>query len=177
VTGTMTRSDAVPIADVQRDFDEFYTATFPVLRSQLFAYLGDRAEAQDVVQEALCRAYSKWKTISTYQDPYAWVRRVAWNLASSRFRRRRTALNFLRGQREEHAEGPSPDRIVLVAALAKIPAQLRKAVVLHYIGDLSVAEIAAQEEVAEGTVKSWLSRGRAALGKQLAERKEGRSNV
>ncbi len=167
----------MPVIDVQRDFDEFYAATFPVLRSQLFAYLGDRAEAQDVVQEAFCRAFIRWKSISAYQDPFAWVRRVAWNLATSRFRRRRTAVNFVRGQREEHADGPSPDRIVLVAALAKIPAQLRKAVVLHYIGDLSIAEIAEQENAAEGTVKSWLSRGRAALGEQLAERKEGRSHV
>jgi RNA polymerase sigma-70 factor (ECF subfamily) len=98
------------------------------------------------------------------------------NLATSRFRRRRTALNFLRGQREQHVQEPSADRIVLVAALAKIPAQLRKAVVLHYIGELTIAEIAVQEDVAEGTVKSWLSRGRAALGKELAERKEGGRN-
>jgi len=173
----MTSSNAVPIVDVQRDFDELYTAAFPVLRSQLFAYLGDRAEAQDAVQEAFCRAFTKWKTISTYQDPFAWVRRVAWNVATSGFRRRRTARSFLRKQREQHVEGPSPDRVVLVAALAKIPPQLRKAVVLHYIGELSVAEIAAQEDVAEGTVKSWLSRGRAALGAQLAEREEGRSDV
>ncbi|GAB3860410.1 SigE family RNA polymerase sigma factor [Dactylosporangium cerinum] len=177
MTTTMTRGDTKPSVDQHSDFDEFYAAAFPVLRSQLFAYLGDRAEAQDAVQEAFCRAFSKWKTISAYEDPSAWVRRVAWNVATSRFRRRRTALNFLRNQREVHAEEPSPDRVALVAALAKIPAQLRKAVVLHYIGELSVAEIAAQEDVAEGTVKSWLSRGRAALGAQLAERKEGRSNV
>jgi RNA polymerase sigma-70 factor (ECF subfamily) len=169
----MTHADAAAVVDVQRDFDEFYARTFPVLSSQLFAYLGDRAEAQDVVQEAFCRAFSRWKHISGYQDPVAWVRRVAWNLATSRFRRRRTAMNFLRRQREEHLQEPSPDRIVLVEALAKIPAQLRKAVVLHYIGDLTIAEIAAQEDVAEGTVKSWLSRGRAALGEQLAERRKG----
>jgi RNA polymerase sigma-70 factor, ECF subfamily len=177
VTAAMSRHKVTPAVDVQRDFDEFYAATFPVLRSQLFAYLGDHAEAQDVVQEAFCRAFGKWKHISGYQDPFAWVRRVAWNLASSRFRRRRTASRFLRGQREAHAAEPSPDRIVLVAALAKIPAQLRRAVVLHYIGELTIAEIAAQEDVAEGTVKSWLSRGRAALGQQLAERTEGRSHV
>jgi RNA polymerase sigma-70 factor, ECF subfamily len=176
VTAVMADVGTVPV-DVQRDFDEFYGAAFPVLKSQLFAYLGDRAEAQDVVQEAFCRAFSRWKSIREYQDPFGWVRRVAWNLATSRLRHRKTALNFIRSQRQEHSEGPSPDRIVLVAALAKIPAQLRKAVVLHYIGQLSVAEIAEQEDVAEGTVKSWLSRGRAALGEQLAERKEGTSHV
>ncbi len=157
----------------ERDFDEFYAAGFPILRTQLYAYVGDRAEAQDLAQEAFCRAYTKWKTISRYQDPFAWVRRVAWNLATSKLRRRKTALNFLRRQREEYTDGPSPDRVALIVALAKIPAQLRQAVVLHYIGGLSIAEIADQEDVAEGTVKSWLSRGRAALGEHL---KEGRTS-
>lgn len=40
---------------------------------------------------------------------------------------------------------------------------------LHYMAQLSVAEIAVQEDVAEGTVKSWLSRGRSALAAQLVE--------
>jgi RNA polymerase sigma-70 factor, ECF subfamily len=168
---------ALRVAESHRDFDEFYGATFPGLRSQLYAYLGDRAEAQDVVQEAFCRAFVRWKKISGYEDPVAWVRKVAWNLATSRFRRQRTAMNFLRRQREEHLDGPSPDRVALVRALATIPAQQRRAVVLHYIGQLSVAEIAEQEGVAEGTVKSWLSRGRAALSARLADTRKGKGNV
>jgi RNA polymerase sigma-70 factor, ECF subfamily len=156
------------VADsVAHDFDEFYAAKFDVLRAQIYAYLGDRTEAQDLVQEAFCRAYARWKKVCRYEDPYAFVRRVAWNLATSRLRRQKTSMNFLRRQREEHSDGPSPDRVALVAALAKIPPQLRKAVVLHYLGHLSVAEIAVQEDVAEGTVKSWLSRGRAALASHL----------
>ncbi|MGC4849004.1 RNA polymerase sigma factor [Micromonospora sp. DT15] len=166
----MTAAAAAPRAstkDDQRDFDEFYATKFDVLRSQLYAYLGDRAEAQDLVQEAFCRAYTRWARIRQYDDSYAWVRRVAWNLATSRLRRQKTSAIFLRRQREEHHDGPSPDRVALVAALSKIPPKLRKAVVLHYLGQLSVAEIAVQENVAEGTVKSWLSRGRTALAGHL----------
>jgi DNA-directed RNA polymerase specialized sigma24 family protein len=44
-------------------------------------------EAQDVVQEAFCRALTQWREISTYEEPVAWVRRVAWNLATSQIRR------------------------------------------------------------------------------------------
>jgi hypothetical protein len=65
--------------------------------------------------------------------------------------------------------GPLPDRIALVGALAALPARQRRAVVLHHIGGLSTAEIAEQEGVAEGTVRSWLSRGRAALAAGLAD--------
>ncbi len=149
------------------DFDDFYAANYARLTLQLYAYLGDQHEAQDLVQEAFCRAYAQWKAVAEYQEPLAWVRRVAWNLATSRFRRQRTARNFIRKQREEHVEGPSPDRVALTRALAQIPEQHRRAVVLYYLGQLSVAEIALQEGVAEGTVKSWLSRGRTALGAQL----------
>lgn len=162
----------VPATGTVRDFDAFYLAHYNKLTLQLYAYLGDQHEAQDLVQEAFCRAYSRWKTVGDYEEPLAWVRRVAWNLATSRFRKQKTATNFLRKQREEHMEGPSPDRVALTKALSGIPEHHRRAVVLFYLGQLSVAEIAEQEGVAEGTVKSWLSRGRAALGAQLTGEKE-----
>jgi RNA polymerase sigma-70 factor (ECF subfamily) len=99
----------------------------------------------------------------------AWVRRVAWNLATSRWRRARTALRFLDGRRfEPVVDGPSPDRVALMEALATLPAAQRRAMVLHYLADLPLAEIADREGVAEGTVKSWLHRGRVALAVHLA---------
>lgn len=163
----------VPTTESLPDFDEFYSANYLRLTVQIYAYLGDQHEAQDLVQEAFCRAYSRWKTVGGYAEPLAWVRRVAWNLATSRFRKQKTAVNFLRKQREEHVEGPSPDRVALTRALSKIPEHHRRAVVLYYLGQLSVTEIALQEGVAEGTVKSWLSRGRAALGNQLTGERGG----
>lgn len=97
------------------------------------------------------------------------MRRVAWNLAVSRWRRARTAILHLRRQRpaEPRVEGPSPERVALIAALGTLPAPQRRAVVLHYLADLPLAEIAAREGVAEGTVKSWLHRGRSALNARL----------
>ncbi|MBG6139975.1 RNA polymerase sigma-70 factor (ECF subfamily) [Longispora fulva] len=138
---------------------------------QLFAYTNDLGQAQDVVQEAFCRALARWNKISKYEDPVAWVRRVAWNLATNKFRRAQVAMAFLRKQREERVEGPSPDRVALAAALATLPENHRRAVILHHLADLPIAEIAAQENVAEGTVKSWLSRGRTALATQLKEKR------
>jgi RNA polymerase sigma-70 factor, ECF subfamily len=150
------------------DFADFYGAHFRGLVIQLNAYFGDLEQAQDVVQEAFCRALDRWKTISGYDDPVAWVRRVAWNLAISQWRRGRLARVFALWHREESIAGPGPERVALVRALATLPLTHRRAVILHYLADLPVAEIAQQEGVAEGTVKSWLSRGRAALSAQLA---------
>ncbi|OLE23116.1 MAG: RNA polymerase subunit sigma-70 [Actinobacteria bacterium 13_1_20CM_3_71_11] len=151
------------------DFSEFYAAHFHSLTVQLFAHTGDLNEAQDVVQEAFCRALARWSRIVTYDDPVAWVRRVAWNLATSRWRRVRTAVAFAKRQREEQVAEPSPDRVVLVAALARLPERQRQAVVLHYLADLPLAAIALELGVAEGTVKSWLHRARTALADQLVE--------
>lgn len=149
------------------DFSEFYAAHFHSLTVQLFAHTGDLGEAQDVVQEAFCRALARWSRLVEYDDPVAWVRRVAWNLATSRWRRVRTAVAFARRHREESVPEPSPDRVVLVAALATLPERQRQAVVLHYLADLPLSTIAAELGVAEGTVKSWLHRARTALAAQL----------
>ncbi|MEU4338876.1 sigma-70 family RNA polymerase sigma factor [Micromonospora lupini] len=158
-------------------FDDFYHAHFRGLVVQLRAYTGDLGQAQDLVQEAFCRAFAGWDRVSRYDDPLAWTRRVAWNLAHNRWRRLRTARAWLLRQRETHVAGPSPDRVALEAALAALPAKQRRAVILHYLADLPINEIAAQEQVAEGTVKSWLHRGRVALAASLRETPEEAHDV
>lgn len=165
-----------PVREVPR-FDDFYATQFQRLSLQLYAYTGDVAQAQDVVQEAFCRALTRWDKIAQFDDPLGWVRRVAWNLATSRFRRLRVAQAHARRQREEHAEVPSPDRVALTRALATLPERHRRAVVLFHLADLSIAEIAEQEGVAEGTVKAWLHRGRAALAAQLSDLRMERPNA
>jgi RNA polymerase sigma-70 factor (ECF subfamily) len=154
------------------DFDSFYAAHFQSLTIQLYAYTGDLPSAQDVVQEAFCRALARWKRVSAMDDPLAWVRRVAWNLATSQWRRARTAALFLRKHRLEDVPAPGPDRVALAGALATLPAQHRRVVILHYLADQSVREIAEQVGAPEGTVKAWLHRGRTALAARLTE-KEG----
>jgi RNA polymerase sigma-70 factor, ECF subfamily len=159
------------------DFEQCYSAHFHSLTLQISAYVGNLVEAQDLVQEAFTRAIPRWDKLAKYDDPVAWIRRVAWNLATSRWRRQRTANNFLNRQREEHVAGPTPDRVALAAALATLQPALRKAFVLHYIAQMTIAEIAVQEDVAEGTVKSWLHRGRAIVAAYLTDVREENRNV
>ena len=151
------------------DFAAFYAATFTSLCAQLYVHTGDLAEAQDVVQEAFTRALPRWSELVHYDDPAAWVRKVAWNLATSRWRKLRTFIAVARQHREDHAPPPSPDRVAIQAALAKLPPRQRQAVILHYLADASVAEIAELSNAPENTVKTWLRRGRAALAGLLHE--------
>src|SRR5687767_10370215 len=124
------------------EFADLYHTHFRRIALQLHAYLGDHSEAQDVTQEAFCRALDRWGRISGYDDPSAWVRRVAVNLAISRRRRQTTMLRFVSRQRVEHVDGPGPDRVALIRALAALPERHRRAVVQHHIGHMSTAEIA-----------------------------------
>jgi RNA polymerase sigma-70 factor, ECF subfamily len=158
-------------------FEAFYAAHHRRLVVAMYAYVGDLAQAQDLVQEAFARALARWERLSTYDDPLAWVRRVAWNLATSRWRQLRRSDLFLARHRPEHVPPPSTDRIELEAALATLPAKLRRALVMHYLADMSVLEISAHEIVPVGTVKSWLHRGRAALAAALTDQREENSHA
>jgi RNA polymerase sigma-70 factor (ECF subfamily) len=174
VVGLRNAGEVAVGQSVEVDFDGFYAAHFQSLAVQLYAYTGDLAAAQDVVQEAFCRALARWPRVSDMDDPVAWVRRVAWNLATSQWRRARTAALFARRNRVEHVPAPGPDRVALTQALATLPAQHRRAVILHYLADLPVRDIAAQEGVPEGTIKAWLYRGRSALATRLGDEESHR---
>src|SRR3954469_15696262 len=104
------------------DFDAFCVATQHRLLGQLWAMTGDRDEAQDCLQEAYARAWQRWSTICAYEDPVAWVRTVAWRVATSRWHRTRNATAAWARHGPPAALGPpSADTVDLVAALKRLP--------------------------------------------------------
>jgi RNA polymerase sigma-70 factor, ECF subfamily len=154
-------------------FDMLYESLFPRLAAELYAYLGDRGEAEDLAQEALLRAWQRWDLIRQYEDPVNWCRRVAWNLAISRWRRVTTALRALRRHGPpDPADGLGPDHVALVTALRTLPNRHRQAIVLHYIADLPVGQVALDLAVPKNTVLSWLRRGRTQLARQLRDQEQ-----
>ncbi|GAA2718613.1 sigma-70 family RNA polymerase sigma factor [Actinocorallia aurantiaca] len=154
----------------EQNFAEFYRGAYPGLVAELYAYTGDLAEAQEAAQEAFTRAWPRWNKVSSYDQPRAWVARVAYRLAVSRWRKaRNTLLSFRRHGPPPDVPAPDAVSAELVEALRAIPEKHRRAVVLHHMGGYSVAEIAAMDGVAEGTVKAWLSRGRQKLAALLSD--------
>ena len=111
------------------------------------------------------RAWLRWGTVGGYDDPEAWVRRVAHNLAVSRWRRARKLV--LRASVPVAGTEMPGDRIPILAALQALPVPERRAIVLHHVAGLPVTEVATELRVPEGTVKSWLSRGRTRLANEL----------
>lgn len=156
------------------DFDAFYLGSRRRLVHRLYAMTGDLGAAQDVVQEAYARAWQRWDRIGRYDDPEAWVRTVAWRLAAGRWRKARNAVSAqLRLGPPAPSLEPSPDTVVLVAALRRLPDAQRRAIVLHHLCDLPVEEVARETGAPVGTVKARLARGRAALGELLVDAGDG----
>lgn len=155
----------------ETEFDDFYTSSFTRITAAVYAMVGDRDEAQECVQEAFVRAWSHRRRLDRGQHPEAWVRTTAYRLAVSRWRR------TVRGRRPADralgapltAPAPSDAHVTVVDALRRLPESQRRALVLHHIADLSVAEVAREVGAPEGTVKAWLSRGRATLAGLLEE--------
>jgi RNA polymerase sigma-70 factor (ECF subfamily) len=152
------------------EFTDFYAASFIRLTGQLYAMTGDRAEAQDAVQEAFIRAWEHRRRLARDGNPEAWVRVTAWRIAMSRWRRARTGLRLLSSQPPPPAvAGPDPGRVALIDALRQVPAEQRRALVLFHLCDLTIEQIAAETGASSGTVKSRLARGRTALAALLRE--------
>jgi RNA polymerase sigma-70 factor (ECF subfamily) len=147
---------------------ELYRVGFRRLVVQVYAVTGDMGEAQEAVQEAFLRALAAPRRIAGLANPEAWLRRVAVNTARSRHRRRRILARLLhRVPPAPVVADPSPDHVVLMAALRRLPTGQRDALALHYLADLPVDEVAETLGVSPGTVKSRLSRGRVALAALL----------
>ncbi|HET8658131.1 MAG TPA: sigma factor-like helix-turn-helix DNA-binding protein [Micromonosporaceae bacterium] len=152
------------------EFDAFYSGTSGRVLGQLWAMTGSHAEAEDAVAEAYARAWQRWNQVRDCDSPEAWVRRVASRIAVSAWRK---AVNRIRAHHSAALDvdlaGLGPDHVALVHALRQIPADQRRAIVLHHLVGLSVAEIAVEVGSPEGTVKARLSRGRRALAAQLSD--------
>jgi RNA polymerase sigma-70 factor (ECF subfamily) len=147
-------------------FDEFYLGTRDRVLRQLTAMTTDPDLAGDVVQEAYARAWQRWARVSGLDDPAAWVRTIAWRVAVSHFRRAAVArrrLAWLSRSRDTRPQDASDSRLDVEAALRRLTAEHRRVLVLHEMVGLTVLQIAEETGVAEGTVKSRLSRARTQL--------------
>ncbi len=149
-----------------KSFTDLYVSSFARLVGQVTVVTADHAAAEEAVQEAFGRLWKRWESLSTYDRPEAWVRRVAINVAISHWRRMRR----LRPLGDTARPGREDDVVLhhdVQRALRALPVKHRHALLLHYVMGLSVAEVAAEMGAPEGSVKSWLFRGRESLQRSL----------
>jgi RNA polymerase sigma-70 factor (sigma-E family) len=130
-----------------------------------YAYLlcGNVHDAEDLVQDALVKTFSRRRAGLELDSAEAYVRRSILTVYLDGWRRRgRWAVRRHLAAGPSSTDGPeSPagDRVDVVAALRHLPPQQRACVVLRFYEDLTVAEIAQRLAVSDGAVKRYLSMG------------------
>jgi|SRR3990172_5115206 len=149
------------------EFAGFFQAEYPALVRSIYLIVRDPEQARDIAQDAFVQLFSRWRRISRYERPDAWVRRVAIRMAVRASRRERLRHRL---EHEFEATPPSgPLDLDVLRAVAKLPAGQRAAVVLFYFEDRPVAEIAEILACSEVTAKVHLHRARKRLAALLSD--------
>jgi RNA polymerase sigma-70 factor, ECF subfamily len=160
-------------------FDDFFYQQRKSLLAHAYVLTGNSDDAQDLVQEVFLRVWKQWEKVSQMDSPAAWSRTVLNNLAIGRWRRAKVEKRqSWRSQIGETAESgvsdvsdecQAPDAAAtgLARELRRLPQKERTALLLYHVVGLRVSEVASEMSAPEGTVRSWLTRGRQSLAKSL----------
>lgn len=153
--------------DGQRpSFEQAFRAEYAGVVRVVAPIVGSVADAEPVVQDAFVKAFTRWRRIGRYDRPGAWIQRVAV----------RDAVRFAERNRREAPPPPGrPDpteavvtAIDVQAALQVLSPKQRACVVLHYLADWPVSDVAEALGCREATVRVHLHRARGALAGVLA---------
>lgn len=141
------------------DFEEYFVARAQRLRRLAYAMCGDWHEAEDIVQATFIRLYRHWRKVR-HESVDAYTRRILTNVfLSGKRKHRREDTTASPPDREAPRERDSADRLDIAAALAELTPRQRAMVVLRFMEDMSITDVAVVLGVAEGTVKSQTARG------------------
>ena len=152
-----------------RSFEEFYASEAETVHRAVRASVPNADVAREAVDEAMTRAYANWAKVGTYDAPTWWVYRTAVNWSISRWRkvRREEPLPTDDARSSSTDVEIDPEGALAIAALRQLPLDQREVVVCRVVLDFDIATTARALGIAEGTVKSRLSRGLAELRRVL----------
>ena len=170
-------------ADTRREFEERLAECGPLAFRVARGVLRNTADAEDVAQEALLRAYRKFDRLRDRNRFRAWLVRIAFRLALDRLRsgKRRELRDTLWSQPERQPPAATAEDLAvsnefqahLESALAELPEKLRLVLLLAAMEGHTIDEIAAMLRISTGTVKSRIFYAR----KQLAEKLRCHANT
>ena len=162
-------------ATMDDDTDAAYLAyvygRLKALRRVAWLLSGDEHQADDLVQETITKLYARWPRISAVENIDAYVHTMMVRAFLDEKRRGWWKVRLFGAPPERPATvaGQAEDRTLVRAALAKVPPRQQAVLVLRFLCDLPVAEVAVILGCSEGTVKSQTSHGITALRKILGD--------
>lgn len=167
----------------REDFRDYVAAASPALLRTAYLMVGNRSDAEDLLQTALAKTYLAWPRIRDRESVDAYVRRIMINTRTSWWRRSRhvqsVAADDVLDQRPATGDAfaDADLRGALWDALGRLPRRQRAAVVLRYYEQMSEAETAAALGVSTGTVKSTVSRALRKLRDDAGLRDDDRASL
>ncbi|MEU4443253.1 SigE family RNA polymerase sigma factor [Actinosynnema sp. NPDC050801] len=142
------------------EFSRFFASRFDQARRTAHALCGDWLEAEEITQAAFVRMYAAWPKVRR-ESAEAYLRTIVTRLFLDSRRRGRGREQAVPSPPESAvpADTSSDERQPLLAALRHVPPRQRAVLVLRYVHDLSVEQVAESLRCSTGTVKSQTARG------------------
>jgi RNA polymerase sigma-70 factor (ECF subfamily) len=167
-------SDLTVDEDLERAFEAAMTDSLPLVFRVAYGVLRHRADAEDIAQEALAKAYRNFHRLRDRSAFRSWLVRITWRLALNKQRGERRRLAREASDAVAAAVSTAPDPLEqreratqLWAAIDALPPKLRMVTVLAGIEEHDLREVAALLGIPEGTVKSRLFLARQRLKELL----------
>ena len=164
-------------------FEEYAASAWPSLYRYAYLLAGNHADAEDIAQQTLMKAYRSWSRVERSDSPAAYLRQILTNTYLSQRRPKARHLELLTDVPPEtgHLAGIGPeDRMALWPHVKSLPPRQRAVIVLRYYEDLSEQEIADVLGCSRGNVKSTahhaLKSLRAVLATGVADASDGRES-
>lgn len=147
--------------EASRSFEGFYEAEHPILFRRLWLVTGNRAEAEELMQDAFLNVWERWERVAGVDDPVGYLYRTAMNLYRKRYRRALLAIRRTLGlavARDDFAD--ADDRDTVRRVLSTLPPRQRAALVLTEMLGFSGDEAGRALGVKASTVRSLSRNGR-----------------
>lgn len=159
-------------------FDLLYQEYYLVLYRTALLILGNREDAEDVLQDTFVSIYKKARTLSDFEKLKPWIFSILKNTSYTRYKKRKREFpdEFVLDKAEESptylGEDDFAEKSEIQDALMTLKEKEREVLVFYYYNDFSIEEIASICKTFQGTVKSRLYRARKNLKKELLKTQE-----
>jgi RNA polymerase sigma-70 factor (ECF subfamily) len=156
------------VRSAERSFEDLFADEYPRLVRALYLMCGSVAEAEDLGQEALVRAFERWDRVGRMDSPIGYVYRIAMNLHRRRMRREKFLRIKLPASEPEEATAVET-RSDVMRAMATLPHDLRAALVLSELLGMNSEEAGRAMGIKPGSARARLHRARRAFRERIGE--------
>lgn len=164
--------------DLEKRFQRLCSEELAYLRGGVFRIVGNADDTDDVIQEALLRAYRNSGSFRKESDLRSWVYRIAVNCAFDLLRERKrqaeTSQQYIVTAASRKSENKEAKLAQLERAVAELPEIYREAVVWGCLSDLSGSEAAARLGCTENTLYQRVFKAKQMLKKKMIQEEEAR---